>query len=160
MAKKKGEGPKIANAMPAGSIDLANPTGLDIEAEVSPAMEDPKRAPKKGPRMVHEVVDKDPLGVNTPAGDVNVEVTGEDFLQEAAKRDRKDAKAEHVDKGLDAATKMVDRMRKGLAYAATLKDFEVKLAVLSEVAATAADVADDAERAVEAARKETRNVQR
>lgn len=152
MAKKKGEGPKVANAMPAGSVDLANPQGLNIEAEVSPATDAPtEEKPKKGPKAMPPAA---------PQGDVNVEVTGDDFLQEQAKRDRKDAKTEHVDNGLDAASKMVDRMRKGLAYAATLKDFEVKLAVLSEVASTAADVAEDAERAVEAARKETRNVQR
>jgi len=88
-----------------------------------------------------------------------VEVDVEDFFSGQAEEDRGNAKASHVDDGLKAAKEMVARMAKGIAYASCVHDFDTKLAVLSEVADTAAAVTDDARRAVRNAHAETKNLQ-
>ena len=85
--------------------------------------------------------------------------TGTGFMGKAAEADRSHAKAKHVDDGLRDVAEMVTRMVKGLAYARTVHDLSVKLCVLNEVADTAANVTDDARRAVRAAQAENRNLQ-
>lgn len=94
------------------------------------------------------------------AVDRDVTVNVENFMAEQALKDRDKAKAKHVDDGLEAVREKVDRMRKGIAYAGTLKDADTKAAVLAEVADTAAKVTDDVRRALRNAASETRNLQR
>lgn len=130
---------KAANEMPAGSVDVDGTGG--IEAEVSGSK--PRR----------------PRAVTSDPDQVDVEIDVGEFMKETADGDRKKTKAKHVDDGLKAVAEMVDRMKKGLAYAACLHDLEAKLAVLSEVADTAANVTDDARRAVRNAKAEKRNLQ-
>lgn len=83
----------------------------------------------------------------------------ETFMEGQATEDRAAAKAKHVDDGLQAVAEMIDRMKKGVAYAKAVHDFETKLAVLNEVADTASAVRDDARRSVRNAKGENRNVQ-
>lgn len=83
----------------------------------------------------------------------------ETFMDEKANEDRAATKAKHVDDGLQAVAEMIDRMKKGVAYAKAVHDFDTKLAVLNEVADTASAVRDDARRAVRNAKGETRNAQ-
>lgn len=83
----------------------------------------------------------------------------ETFMEGQATEDRAAAKAKHIDDGLQAVSEMVDRMKKGIAYARAVHDFDTKLAVLNEVADTASAVRDDARRSVRSAKGESRNVQ-
>lgn len=170
--------PKASNEVPAGSIDLgldapqvrvepdAPAPALDAKPEAKPKGKRGRAAPKVSLGEIEEhsgvsrVSDDNVPGFHGMDGsDINVDVPQSSFLDGQAGEDRKKAKARHVDDGLKAVAEMVDRMRKGLAYAACLHDYEAKLTVLSEVADTAESVTEDARRAVEAARKEHRNLQ-
>lgn len=109
---------------------------------------------------------EDPLGANplddleeAPAGRPKAVVLEESFLDGQADLDRATARAKHVDDGLKDVAEMVDRMKSGLRYARQVHDLQVKLAVLSEIADTAAAVTDDARRAVRSAQAERRNLQ-
>lgn len=139
---------KAVNEAPAGSI----PVGDDIDFGVTAPSSD-------APADDAEVVADPPIG-EAPKGRRRAKTKPETgFMGEAAEADRSHAKAKHVDDGLRDVAEMVTRMVKGLAYARTVHDLSVKLCVLNEVADTAANVTDDARRAVRAAQAENRNLQ-
>lgn len=135
MARKK-----ASNEVPAGSVEL--PGGDDLDFGLAT-------------ETVEVVADDD-----KPARGRRRAKTGPDhFMDEAAESDRTVAKAKHVDDGLRDVAEMVSRMTKGIAYAKTVHDLQVKLTVLAEVADTASAVVDDARRAVRNAQAEKRNLQ-
>lgn len=145
---------KAVNEAPAGSVPM--PGGDDIDFGVGA----PPSAPSDADSEV--VVDgADDAGEEEPKGGRRRAKTKPEtgFMGEAAEADRSHAKAKHVDDGLRDVAEMVTRMVKGLAYARTVHDLSVKLCVLNEVADTAANVTDDARRAVRAAQAENRNLQ-
>lgn len=148
MARKR-----ASNEVPAGSVPL--PGGEDIDFGVGA----PPSAPSDADSEV--VVDgADDAGEEKPKGRRRAKTKPETgFMGDAAEADRSHAKAKHVDDGLRDVAEMVTRMVKGLAYARTVHDLSVKLTVLNEVADTAANVTDDARRAVRAAQAENRNLQ-
>lgn len=134
---------KAANEVPAGTVQLdggaADGTGDEVVAtEETPA--------PRGRRRAQTAPEDGAVGED-------------DFMHAQAEADRADTKARHVDDGLEAALEMVNRMRKGLAYAAAVHDLDVKLTVLNEIADTAASVAEDARRALRDAKAEKRNLQ-
>ena len=100
-------------------------------------------------------------GSTRKGGSVDVKISKGDagFMGKQKSKDKKDTKARHANGGLESAKTMIASMAKGVSYATTVEDLDTKLAVLTEVADTAAKVADDARLAVRNARAEKRNMQ-
>lgn len=141
---------KAVNEAPAGSVPL--PGGDDIDFGVTAPAGD-------APADDGEVVADPPID-EKPKGRRRAQTKPEaGFMGEAAEADRSHAKAKHVDDGMKGVAEMVQRMVRGLAYVKNVTDLQVKLAVLSEIADTAANVTDDARRAVRSAQAENRNLQ-